>query len=492
MPDDTPATGGDAEALDGWETYLSDPVRDRKVIVAFEVLAGMTGVAAQLRRWGAQRPLLIADGRGTGPVPDSSEAEIVVLPTPNFESVTEQVRDRIRPAERLTPDVTSAVESYDPEGTAVWWLNPVCLNEPLLERRVLGGRPRRQAALEDKLILDDLLDATGTERTPSRVVPAAYHDLTVGSDQLVEEATSCDATGNGTTTLTGVVWAGDNHEGPNGAGDYVRWIRSPQQAREASAFFGRHCRRVRISLFLEGVPCSIHGIVLPDGVVVLRPVELVTLREPETGLFVYGGMGTTWSPPEADATHMRDLTRRLGIHLRRAHGYRGGFCIDGVLTADGFRVTEVNTRFSGALARLHRAAPEAQLELVHLNALLDRDVGRSAAAIEDQALALLDANRFVDAMGLSRNVVIAEPEEVPVRVGEDRLEVAESDESTIGSVLAGPSALGSFFRFAALDGIVRPGERAAPLTVLLHEFADRTWGAGFHASLIAPDVRRRG
>jgi hypothetical protein len=32
--------------------------------------------------------------------------------------------------------------------------------------------------------------------------------------------------------------------------------------------------------FVEGVPCSIHGFVVDDGVAAFRPVELVTLRAP--------------------------------------------------------------------------------------------------------------------------------------------------------------------------------------------------------------------
>ena len=41
----------------------------------------------------------------------------------------------------------------------------------------------------------------------------------------------------------------------------------------------------------------------------------------------------------------------------------------------------------------------------------------------------------------------------------------------------------------ALDGVIQVGERGAPLSVLLHEFANRTWDAGITPALIAPDVR---
>ena len=87
--------------------------------------------------------------------------------------------------------------------------------------------------------------------------------------------------------------------------------------------------------FLDGVPCSIHGFVLPDGTAALRPVEIAMLRDEAERRFVYGGLGTSWDPPAADREEMRDVVRRVGAHLQAAHGYRGAFGIDGVLTADG-------------------------------------------------------------------------------------------------------------------------------------------------------------
>nr|MBA2774472.1 ATP-grasp domain-containing protein [Nocardioidaceae bacterium] len=265
------------------------------------------------------------------------------------------------------------------------------------------------------------------------------------------------------------------------------------------------CRRVRVSAFLEGVPCSIHGLCLPDGVVVLRPVELATLRDLDRGRFVYAGMGTTWDPAPADAEQMRGLARALGEHLTRRHGYRGGFGIDGVMTADGFLVTEINPRFSGGLTRLARVAPAAHLELVQVNALLGRDVGRSAAGIEERAQAMLDDNRFIDAAGLSGRRLLDDHVEIAVTAGDARLEAADLSDpdvagtdpadlgadvlSVIGAVAAGPSPLGSFVRLTVNDDVLRVGDRVAPYSALLLDFADRTWGTGFGRVLMAPEVR---
>src|SRR5690606_4075064 len=107
-------------------------------------------------------------------------------------------------------------------------------------------------------------------------------------------------------------------------------------------FLAEEAHRVRVMPFLDGIPCSIHGIVFDDAVSVLRPCEMVALRRPGRSDLYYAGMGSTWDPPAAARADMRALCRRVGEHLRRTVGYRGVFTVDGVLTRDGFRPTELN------------------------------------------------------------------------------------------------------------------------------------------------------
>jgi hypothetical protein len=187
---------------------------------------------------------------------------------------------------------------------------------------------------------------------------------------------------------------------------------------------------------------------------------------------------------------MRQLARRLGQHLATEFGYRGAYGIDGVMTVEGFRVTELNPRLSGGMTRLGRAIPEAQLELVQLNALLGRDIGITAAAYEEKVTRLADQTRFVDAMAISKTLDSRSSFEVPVTVGVDRLEVAGADDDVIGAVTRGPSPMGTYIRLTTLPGVIALGDRAAPLSVLLHEFADRMWDTGFGELLMPPDVLR--
>jgi hypothetical protein len=466
------------DQLDPWERHLCEPLTGRKIICAFEVLAGMTTQVSRLRRWQAQRPLLLADGLGTGPLPLESDADIVVLEPAAAQSLTEQVRARIEVSRALTPTIVSAVEQYDPEGSAAWWVSPVGPNEPLLDRIVFGGRPSSQIELEDKLALDPILQATGVQRPATETAGATYDELVAASARVA------DASGSAR-----VVWAGDNRDGVNGGGDYIRVVGDDTQAREAAAFFAAHCDLVRVTPMFEGVPCSIHAIVLPDGVVVLRPVELVNLRDERTGRFFYGGMGTTWDPPADDTAMMRTVAADVGRHLQRVHGLRGAFGLDGVLTADGFRVTEMNPRFSGGFTRLANAAPDLHLDLLQLNALIGRDVGRSAADIEAAALADLNEHRIVDAMGLSAALETHETSYQRVVLGESGLEPADGDEGAIGTVLRGAATMGTFVRLTVDDSVVDPGQRCAPLAMSMLEFADQMWGTGFGPLTMAPDVR---
>ena len=458
-----------------WTAFLAEPLRDRPVIVAFDPLAGMTRKVANLREWGARRPLLIARGLGTGPLPTADDAEMLVLDAGAATMMSEDVRAMTTLAEDLPPEVVDRVSRYDPAGEAVWWVGPFVRSGELLGRPVLGGRPAAWAAIEDKTSVDELWAAAGVEAAPARVVPADLTDLAAAAAEL----------GNGDST----VWSGDIRDGINGGADYVRWVRTSEQAREAARFFSANCSRVRVMPFLDGVPCSIHGIVLPDGVAVLRPVELVMLRDRRRGRFSYAGISTWWDPSAADRCSMRDAARRVGEVLRREVGFRGGFSLDGVLTAGGFVPTELNSRFSGGLARIARALPELPMELLQVNLVAGRDAGIAAAALEELLVPAADANRSGDAIGVSADVRLTETQTVAVVMRGAGFEASTSDADRTGTVVAGPSAMGAFIRFEPAAGALAQGERMAPHATAMLAFADATWGTDFGALEAAPDVR---
>jgi hypothetical protein len=337
---------------------------------------------------------------------------------------------------------------------------------------VLTGRPTSWVALEDKLLADDIWDEVGCSRAPSLVTPVEVQALRAASASLDRG--------------DGVVWAGDARDGFNGGGEFVRWVATDEDAATATAFFAPRCDRVRVMPFLEGVPCSIHGVVMPGGTAVFRPVELSILRGPGRR-FVYGGLGTTWDPPPHDRAEMRELARRTGEHLRSSVGYRGAFGIDGVLTADGFRPTELNSRMSGGIAALARQVDATAFNLLQFNLLAGRDPAVEARDLEAWALPAMDARPFTKAIAMSSRSVADDPSDLPVTW--DGTELSRSAGESGWSVSLGPSSAGTYVRLNAppedLDG-----HRVADLNVALMRFLDTELGTDFGQVVAAPDVRR--
>ena len=142
--------------------------------------------------------------------------------------------------------------------------------------------------------------------------------------------------------------------------------------------------------FLEGVPCSIHGIVLPDGVAVLRPVEMVTLRRGYE--FSYAGCATYWDPDPVAREQMRTVARNAGDRLREEVDFRGTFTVDGVVTSDGFWPTELNPRFGAGIMTIARGTG---IPMVLVNDLIvgGHDIGRTARALEADVVTHGDARR---------------------------------------------------------------------------------------------------
>ena len=87
---------------------------------------------------------------------------------------------------------------------------------------------------------------------------------------------------------------------------------------------------------------------------------------------------------------MREVARRVGRHLRDRVGYRGTFTVDGILTAEGFRPTELNPRFGGGLLRV-AAGIDLPLYLLHLASVSRPDLDWRPRELEAQLLAAADA-----------------------------------------------------------------------------------------------------
>jgi len=443
----------------------------RPVVLGPGVLAGHTSTVAGLLGRGC-RVLVLATTRGAGDIPRSDDCTVVDLDVAPAASVTDELRAVDHLAHHLPDHVVAAIEAFDPQGQAIWNTGHfVTSDEPILGRQVVGGRPAAWLAMEDKILAEQIWVAAGVPAAPHVVVPVDPRAL---ADATVQVA-----------GRLGAVWSGDARDGFNGGGNYVRWVADDVDQQAAYAFFEPRCDRVRVMPFLDGVPCSIHGIVVPDGTAVFRPVEIAMLRNEEAREFVYGGLSTYWDPPAADREEMRALARRVGDHLQAEYGYRGAFGVDGVLTADGFRPTELNTRMSAGLATVGSIDRELfSLAQEHLVAGLD--TGLSVADLES-LLPVVDGERTGRAVAIGAGVTVPEPDDYPVHYDGttlERTEVETGDRLVIGNTPTG------FFAKINPCSSLRPGDRVAPLNAALMDFLDREYGAGLGPVTAPPDVRR--
>ena len=443
----------------------------RPVIIGPFVLAGATPMVGWFRELGCP-VLVVATTRGAGPVPADGECEVVSVTPAAAASMTDELRTHDRMAHQLPDEARAAIDAFDPERAGTWFSTPfVTTDEPIDGRPVTGGRPASFLALEDKTLADELWDAAGVPRAPYRLVEL---DDDAGLDAATAEL----------RTEHGAVWSGDARDGFNGGGNFVRWLRDDTDRAEALAFFRPRCDRVRVMPFLEGVPCSIHGFVLPDGTAALRPVEIVVLRDAEARSFTYSGLGTTWDPPAADRDAMRDAVHRVGAHLQRAHGYRGAFGIDGVLTADGFRPTELNTRMSAGATTVGEV-DRRFFTFLQAALVAGVDTGLTAADVEG-LVPEMDAHRTGKVVCVGQGRTVDHDESYPIAWDGTAFTRAERETGNVFAIGSTPSGL--FAKVDPCSAVVR-GQRLAPVNAALVAYVDATYDAGFGTAEPAPDVR---
>jgi hypothetical protein len=254
----------------------------------------------------------------------------------------------------------------------------------------------------------------------------------------------------------------------------LRWVRG-DNVDEAVAFMVARAHRVRVMPFLEGIPCSIHGIVFADHVAALRPLEMITLRGESGSRLFYAGVASYWDPNPADREKMRALARTVGAALRREVAFRGPFTIDGVMTAEGFLPTELNPRsgagigvLSGGLSGL-----PTQTLLAAISAGIDLDYRPP----ELESLLLEGANTHRGG-GTWRAVAGNSPEVLgrPVVGDGDGYRWADEHDTADGSVTAGPAAQGVFLRLTLIPTRTPSGPSVAPRAVAFYQFTDLNLG----------------
>jgi hypothetical protein len=451
-----------------WQDLVRSVVSGKKWLAAYDVAVAAGGIGKQLLHLGAGSVKGIAASRGTGPLPEGVDVEWLDV---KGGSMMEAIRASERALSQLPADVLARLDAWDPERSARV-IRPLFSGpEPIAGRAVYGARRAEWMALEDKTVVDAIWDELGAARAPSTVVPCTF-------DALREAAARLDR-GQGT------VWAGDNRSGWHGGASFTRWVRTPLEAEAAWELLSSACDNARVMPFLEGIPCSIHGIVLPGHVVALRPCEMLVLRRPN-GEFQYAAAATMWDPPAADREAMRDLARRTGAWLRERVGFRGVFTIDGVMTADGFVPTELNPRFGAAIGIMTRSMPAMPLYLLHLAIVEGEDLDWRPAELEEALLGWADAHRDGRAGIVSTRA--GEPARADVVMTPDIREVQQGEAPDVLLTL-GPSPAGSIVFASFVPERTPVGPSLAPRVAAAIGWADARWRLGIGPLEPARDVR---
>ncbi len=478
------STAGQIEAL---TSVLADRLRDvlasRPWLSVGEVSQSSIGAARELLDAGADVAAAVSVLRGVGDVDDelphiSCDAEWDV-------SMMESIRRSSSLLRSPPSGVQEWVDRWDPEREArsvvdfTWVAGDVC------GRPTFGARPAEWEALEDKLTVLDLWAGAGVPVSDFTVV-----DLT--------DPVACLAAHRRLATDLGTVWALDNDGGWHGGGSGTVWMASEAMASTRLPDLAREHRRARVMPFAEGIPCSIHGIVIGDDVVALRPMESLVFRDPDANRLVYGKASSCWDAPAEDRESMRTMVRAIGAELRRRVDFRGVFTLDGVLGSSGFVPTEVNPRFGGALPMRIPIPSGATLNLYLLNLLIVEGLldDVDATILEDWLVGALDANRRAVAMleterrpAEERSLRVGRSDDAIVEVG-GGADAAES--GGVGEALAtvtwGSKGRNGLILVFATDAFPI-GPSSAPLLLEIVRHVDADWGIGLPPLVAASPAR---
>lgn len=442
--------------MEYYQELFKPVLASRPWIVTADAAAGAYRNAQRLLDAGAPGVMVVGGTAGTGP-PAANEVEVFLLGTSGA-TMMEGIRAFQAGIAHPPDDLCAAIGEWDPAGTAAVLANFLNHNGELCGRPVVGASLDTWKALENKITVDALWDRSGVAGPASAVVDAADSAAITTSAQRLDHG-------------HGAVVVADNREGWNGGAEYTRYLAPDANWSMALNFIGEHATQARVTPFMRGTPCSIHGLVLEDQVLAFRPVEMLVYRRADSDQFVYCGMNTVWDPPATIRDAMRAAVKAVGAQIRDEVEYRGYFGIDGVHAESGFLPTELNPRLTASLG-LMSGHPHGDINRAVIEGI---QVDLRPIELEQEIIDSGDAQRSGRWLRPITHMVVEETSEVSIQWDGERWNTcAEADADATMSV--GPSAQGALVmvRLTEHHGF-ESGPSIAAIAASSFALADETW-----------------
>jgi hypothetical protein len=436
----------------------------RPWLAVSDIDQGAAATAAALLEAGATEVLSVGVSRGIGGVDPS--VNLLRFDHPLGDTVMDSIREADRLIRNPPRSILEAVNLWDSDTRALAIVDFLFAGGTVCGRPTFGARLRRWEELEDKTLMAELVSSAGLGGTAAQVVSLTDQDaLTTAHTELASDL--------------GTVWAVDNSAGWHGGGHGTYWVVDQEAARLHSESLSAGHSEVRVMPFLEGIPCSIHGMVHNGEAIAFRPMELFVYRDPAEHRLVYAKAGSYWDPSTQDRHSMRMAARRLGAELHRRVAYRGVFTLDGIMSRSGFVPTEVNTRFGGALPATVQTSDGKRINLFLLNLAIIEGLADDldSATLESWLTNRLDEQRW--ARGMFQTP--AGPAELQMldigRCDDGLLGVFPDDaDRSIGNVVWGPRGEGGTMFVNAAKALAT-GPSSASVILELAQYASRLLGA---------------
>ncbi len=329
-----------------YKKQLEKYIFDQRFILVGAAKAWMTGgselIAKNLMALGAQKVLMIVnESYLQNNIPDFPRDCYIGIrvPSSNERDYLKQMATYFAAIRDNTVTIQQYLNKYDPDRRAKV-IGPAWLKgKELLGRRVLGHRPDQWTEFEfDKIGTDQFFDSVGVPRADSLVVETKYFDFQ-DCWKRYDQGKGIVLVGEGNFTGgSGLLFIKSSHS----VTAVYEWLRN------------KSISKIKVVSNLPGPAFCSHGFVLNDSCPTTPPYESISLEKSVEGEIEWIGSSSALVVREDERNRIHRFTEQVGNQLRQTLNYRGSFCLDGVLTPDGPKFTEINTRLgaSGHMASM--------------------------------------------------------------------------------------------------------------------------------------------